>query len=43
ARIRGRDGRIRRSDARHEEFLQCQAEQQDEEYMPGVHEEPIPA
>ncbi|MCI28899.1 hypothetical protein A2U01_0050102, partial [Trifolium medium] len=35
ARIRGRGGRIRRSDAGHEDFLQRQAEQQDEEYMPG--------
>ncbi|MCI92409.1 hypothetical protein A2U01_0113705, partial [Trifolium medium] len=40
---RGRDGRIRRSDAGHEEFVQRQTEQQDEENMPEVHEEPIPA
>ncbi|MCI48319.1 hypothetical protein A2U01_0069562, partial [Trifolium medium] len=39
ARIKGRDGRIRRTEPGHEEFLQRQAEQQDEEHVSVVHEE----
>ncbi|MCI32790.1 hypothetical protein A2U01_0054004, partial [Trifolium medium] len=39
ARTRGRDGRIRRTRYGHEEFLHRQAEQQNEEPVPVVHEE----